>query len=469
MINYLRADATDAFQNVANRYQLNEEGGVAIWDVPPTIWNNAFNPILYTRTRYLFAVESYQPTQSDAPCIVTYSGAEIRISRALSVAIDVRVREQDGSGTTDVIYTITAGSTTATTSGAVQSILGIALEDGTPTLAALELPNGVTVVPIGVAWSNGDYYVDSDSSLLYRDVNTIDTTTLNIYRADGSVGYTMTAESIAGVTEFNVGSVVCRWLSPQLAAVPAGGSVIDPRLSVAYTIKGLGGAAWSQDYVAINGVAQVGETSSRNADEIITSFDSLTLYDGYPLDYSRTDANALVERVDVDYLTLPLLTEDSVPILTEAGLPIYVLELPSYDVQVRTKCIPPSPFYVRWINDRGGVDYYMFARRQGRVQGVESSTMHEVYVPNTATATTNRRTTAIKHKNTVTVGVENISATDYKALQQLPFSPTVEWYNETLGKWIELSVAKFGGEYELGELSSDFEVEFNLPQIYTRF
>jgi hypothetical protein len=254
----------------------------------------------------------------------------------------------------------------------------------------------------------------------------------------------MAAESLAGVTQFDVGTVVRRWFAPQLADVPTGGSVIDPRLSVAYTLKGLGGVGWVQTYIALNAVAQVGESSSRNADEIISSFDHLTLYDGYPLDYSRTNANAMIERVDI------------------------IAQLPQTPVSVNTLCVPPSPFYVRWINERGGVDYFMFARYQTRVQSVDSSTLHEVYVPSTASALTNRRTTSIKCKNTVTVGVENISATEYRALQQLPFSPTIEWYSEELGKWIELGVAKFGGEYE-ADAPTSFEVEFNLPQIFTRF
>ena len=68
MRNFLREDLLTAAA-IKDKYQCNLEGGVALWDTPPT-FSRAFNPITFTRARYLFVTDGFAPTREPRPNIV---------------------------------------------------------------------------------------------------------------------------------------------------------------------------------------------------------------------------------------------------------------------------------------------------------------------------------------------------------------------------------------------------------------
>ena len=61
--------------------------------------------------------------------------------------------------------------------------------------------------------------------------------------------------------------------------------VSDKALSVRFSVRNIGA---NLTFLAVNGVAQVGESSNRQEDEgrVLTRFSKLDIYEGFPLDYS---------------------------------------------------------------------------------------------------------------------------------------------------------------------------------------
>lgn len=57
MKNYLRTSLASVWAET-NLVGINDEGGVALWDLPPQFCT-AYNPIIYKRTRYLFVASGY--------------------------------------------------------------------------------------------------------------------------------------------------------------------------------------------------------------------------------------------------------------------------------------------------------------------------------------------------------------------------------------------------------------------------
>lgn len=467
MRNYLRSNYEEAF-SVQNLYAVNAEGGIALWEMPSK-FQNAYNPIIFRRTHWYFMTDGYTPPQGNNLNFVTLYGASaIRFMYPLASDVIIRSRRD----TTISSFTMNKGSQVAAV-GWLDEVL-----DVTVVSTGTNKDEKYTYLPANN--SEGDSFIVYDGKVLYLASADIDTSYLDIYKPDGTLGIKLGAESFNGVTTFDVSGVVRTWFAEQLTdsenAIAA-----DARLSIKYTVKGIGGVGTTYDMVAINGVSQIGENSDRTADvgKVLTCYDRLSLYDGYLLDYSvlsdapistpngNTIATA-ISRVTVNGREEVLETETAnVNVFDEAGLPIFLL--PTFNIPVFGRCVPDQPFYVRWINHLGGVDYYMFARRQEFQPKVKSSSTYEVYVENTNTARTNAKAHAISTENTVVVGAEGIPDREYAALARLPFAPTIEWYNERLGKWIAVTVSKFDGKQQSDTPCTDIEIVFNLPTINTQF
>lgn len=386
MKNYLRTSLASVWAET-NLVGINDEGGVALWDLPPQFCT-AYNPIIYKRTRYLFVASGY----------VAPAGVE----------------------------TITNGSKT-----------------------------------------------------LYRATEA-DTAIFSITNNRTGEVFTLSAESNNGEVAFDVSAIVKAWMGEQLQDMTT--PIVDEHsLYVRYTVKDLNGSGWSRTNVAVNGVAQIGESNdlAEYVGYALTHARRISLYDGYALDYSVLSAGSAVStsqgnttpysvcRVKVDGSHLQLLTESGVPILTDAGENIYIL--PAFNVPVVVRCVPAYPFYVRWINDLGGVDYWMFGGRQVFEASVKSTSAYERYTPNVGEARSNRQAYGINTDNTVVVGAQGLPTNDYNVLKGLPFSPYIEWYNEDLGKWIAVTVAKHDGERITRNNTHDIEITFALPAINTQF
>ena len=318
------------------------------------------------------------------------------------------------------------------------------------TTKTLTGPQYIYITP-GTRYSDANYIVNEEGEVLYV-TDEVDTSSINIYRDNGELGASLSAESFQGVTQFDVSAVVRMWFNAQLADSdadfqrPAAGFA-DGRLFARYTVKSIGGVGTAYDFLALNGVAQIGEHAGVEAGACLSLMPTLRLYEGYPLDYSKLDASKGVVRTPIDAGHLP-----------DAAAVPFIVEM---------VCVPAQPFYVRWVNRMGGVDYFMFSRRQTRKPSVKSASTHSLYVADPSRAGSNLRAWSLTTEHTMTVGADGLSDEEFGPLSALPFAPTIEWYDG--GRWIEIAVSKFDGSFATHSHRHSFEITFTLPAINTQF
>lgn len=129
----------------------------------------------------------------------------------------------------------------------------------------------------------------------------------------------------------------------------------------------------------------------------------------------------------------------------------------------RLGCIPDNPFYIRWINEKGGYDFWMFKAYPSDEQEIED-------IINTLPYPSDQyhiwhRASAIGRKR-ITVGDGLLTREEFECLKFIPRSPLVEWYDESVGKWqtvvFEDSISvTWNSRSGLG----DIEYTFTLPPI----
>ena len=134
--------------------------------------------------------------------------------------------------------------------------------------------------------------------------------------------------------------------------------------------------------------------------------------------------------------------------------------------EIETGCVPDSPFFVRWINARGGWDYYMFRRNEDTLEvGDISNIQHVATNPNDA-----QQTVAASVANTVTVGEGLLVKKDYLTLSALARAPRIEWYNEDLKAWQVIVLSDdFSATWNARNAFGSVEFTFLLPRILTQF
>lgn len=477
MRNLLRTNYLTAFTS-ADKAAENASGGIALWDVPQLI-QNAYNPLMFTRTKYLHKTSGYEPEGVKPNYIRISQGDTLIFDYALTSSVRVIVTD---SADEQHEYTIGSGRTTWSPTDldgeTIESVDSVALSSDAVD-ADYASDSNYIYIRLGYAYQDANYMCKSDGQVLYKNTE-VESSELKIYKTDGSY-QKLTAESFSGITKFDASAVVRTWFASELADFPAGVDVMSEKaLSVRYIVRQINGST-AYTYLAVNGVAQVGENPDRSADvsRILTKFSKLDLYEGYDLDYSIISGNTTLQsargalqtlaisRIRVDNAAVKLLDEVGNCIQDEQGNDIEIL--PALDIPVFGHCKPSNPFYVRWINQLGGVDYYMFARQQKHQPQVKSVSVYSPFVENPLYARTNRKAYAMDTENVVTVGAELLNETDFNALRWLAFARKIEHYDETLGKWISLSVSKFDGSFNTKADTHTVEVTFSLPKINTQF
>lgn len=483
MYNLLRSNYTQAF-TTADKAADNAGGGIALWEVPDEM-RCAFNPIIVTRTMYLhLIIGSYEPSYSPVPCYIIQSAPrQVAFPYALATSIRVCVHLVDD---TYAVATVGSGRTywDFSVGADIDGIVGVSFDTSLTAADYAKFKDYISdntyiYVRQGFAYQDSNFMCSISGDVLYKNT-AVDTCTFNVYKTDGSY-VKLSAESCYGVTKFDVAAVVKSWFNRELQSFPAGVTIVtDKALSIRYKIIVCG---VTYTLLAVNAVAQIGEDPNlARLDEcVLTKFTRIDYYDGYPLDYSilvsstgetQYEAGELsplaVSRVKVDDSEVELWTEnDDEVIEDEYGNKIYIL--PEFDIPVIVHCTPRKPFYVRWINQLGGVDYFMFGRQQKRAPAVKSVSTYEAFVENPLNAKTNNKAYSLTTENNITVGAELLCEADFQALRWIAFSRKIEHYDETLGKWIELAVSKFDGTFNTKNEMHTVEVTFSLPNINIQY
>lgn len=139
-------------------------------------------------------------------------------------------------------------------------------------------------------------------------------------------------------------------------------------------------------------------------------------------------------------LNIPLVYEFETSVSTDAN---YVKLRPSAEeyssqawniIFVDTE-IPCNPFYIRWINQKGGWDTYMFEQHKKYTQEVDRGDQYVLANSRDPYASQTRGELAPEFKNIVQAGAEQLDENDFNLLKGIALSPLVQRYNDSIGVW----------------------------------
>lgn len=97
--------------------------------------------------------------------------------------------------------------------------------------------------------------------------------------------------------------------------------------------------------------------------------------------------------------------------------------------------VPCNPFYVRWINRKGGWDTYMFEQHKKYTQEVDRGDQYVLANSRDPYASQTRGELAPEFKNIVQAGAEQLDENDFNLLKGIALSPLVQVYNYTIRVW----------------------------------
>lgn len=97
--------------------------------------------------------------------------------------------------------------------------------------------------------------------------------------------------------------------------------------------------------------------------------------------------------------------------------------------------VPCNPFYIRWINQKGGWDTYMFEQHKKYTQEVDRGDQYVLANSRDPYASQTRGELAPEFKNIVQAGAEQLDENDFNLLKGIALSPLVQRYNHSVGAW----------------------------------
>lgn len=97
--------------------------------------------------------------------------------------------------------------------------------------------------------------------------------------------------------------------------------------------------------------------------------------------------------------------------------------------------VPRNPFYIRWINQKGGWDTYMFEQHKKYTQEVDRGDQYVLANSRDPHASQTRGELAPEFKNMVQAGAEQLDENDFNLLKGIALSPLVQVYNYQIGTW----------------------------------
>lgn len=96
---------------------------------------------------------------------------------------------------------------------------------------------------------------------------------------------------------------------------------------------------------------------------------------------------------------------------------------------------PCNPFYIRWINQKGGWDTYMFEQHKKYTQEVDRGDQYVLANSRSPYASQTRGELAPEFKNIVQAGAEQLDENDFNLLKGIALSPLVQRYNFSVRAW----------------------------------
>lgn len=139
-------------------------------------------------------------------------------------------------------------------------------------------------------------------------------------------------------------------------------------------------------------------------------------------------------------LNIPLVREFETEVSTDANYVKLRLSGGSYPSQAWNIIFidtekPCNPFYIRWINQKGGWDTYMFEQHKKYTQEVDRGDQYVLANPRDPYASQTRGELAPEFKNIVQAGAEQLDENDFNLLKGIALSPLVQRYDPSITAW----------------------------------
>lgn len=139
-------------------------------------------------------------------------------------------------------------------------------------------------------------------------------------------------------------------------------------------------------------------------------------------------------------LSIPLVYEFEDEAMDEADyvklrLPVSAYSSQAWNIIFVDTEIPCNPFYIRWINQKGGWDTYMFEQHKKYTQEVDRGDQYVLANSRGPYASQTRGELAPEFKNIVQAGAEQLDENDFNLLKGIALSPLVQRYNYSVKAW----------------------------------
>lgn len=147
------------------------------------------------------------------------------------------------------------------------------------------------------------------------------------------------------------------------------------------------------------------------------------------------------KRFDISTrLNIPLVSEFETKVSTDANYVKLRLSGGSYPSQAWNIIFieeekPCNPFYIRWINQKGGWDTYMFEQHKKYTQEVDRGDQYVLANSRGPYASQTRGELAPEFKNIVQAGAEQLDENDFNLLKGIALSPLVQRYDRSITAW----------------------------------
>ena len=223
-------------------------------------------------------------------------------------------------------------------------------------------------------------------------------------------------------------------------------------------------ASNTYNFFALNAVKQIGESTDMTSikGKFLTLMPFVRYYEGFTTQivfYQFTGQNQ-VQYSGYPPTNLPLGITALVP--TSPASKITIISAgKSESIENVVSCVPESPFYVRWINQLGGLDYWMFGKRQGKALSVSNLKEYNPFFEDSASVNTNRKLLSRESSRIVEVGAEMIKDNEFDELIKILLSPDIEYYNGS--KWVPISITNQEVTKTTSNAHHSIALEFELP------
>lgn len=127
-------------------------------------------------------------------------------------------------------------------------------------------------------------------------------------------------------------------------------------------------------------------------------------------------------------------------------------------IQIVECQVPAHPFYVRWVNNRGGFDYFMFACQHGETKTLTENKTFERYGGNGERSCYHKAAT-----KAVEVSTGVIDRQSLESVAELIYSPLVQVWDASRNYWVEIQPATGKQDIMAEQPTGELLITFELP------